>query len=150
MFVQCSTQDYTVHDDDLRMWALEQSYELRILQHLCIGYINFTIGATLCLEKLSNSLEDLPHKTQLIKKQRSPASSLKYTQMQQTIQPLGTMQIKVVSKRRYIVAGVSIHEMKKVEATAHLKHAMTCTIQSCHCRWLTALTIPRRTSRIHR
>ena len=55
------------------MRALEQDCELRIIQHLYLGYINLKIGATLCHEKLRNSLEDLPHKTQLIMKQRSPA-----------------------------------------------------------------------------
>ena len=134
------------------MRALEQGYELRILQHLSLGYIHLKIGATMCHEKLRNSLEDLPHKTQLNVKQRSPASSLKYAQMQQTIQPLCTMQSKVVSKRRYIVVDVSTHGVKKVEATAHSKHAMTYsyTIQSCQCRWSITLTTLRRTSRIQR
>ena len=45
--------------------------------------------------------------------------------MQQTIQPLGAMQSKVVSKWRYIVAGISARGEMKVETTAHSKHAMT-------------------------
>ena len=66
------------------------------------------MGSRLYHEKLRNSLEVISHKTQLNMKQRSPASSLKYAEIQQTIQPLGTMQSKVFSE-------MEIHSGRRVD-----------------------------------
>lgn len=71
------------------------------MKHFC----NFM---TLCYEKSRVSEGRLVHRTQFNEIESSPALLLRYALVQEINLPHGTIPIKVVSKRKYILVGVSI------------------------------------------